>query len=713
MPALPVPDRACERDRGVAHRGAQLRVEGGGGGLLEHLLVAALDRAVALAQRDHGAVQVGEQLDLDVPWPLDVPLAEDGAVAERRFGLPLRRCERLLELVRPADDAHAAAAAARRGLDEEREPELVRLAARDDGDACLDRDSLRGQLVAALPERVRRRADPDQSRGVDRLGEIGVLGEEAVAGMDRFRARLLRGPDVLLGVEVARDLHGLVGRAGVQRAAVVGRGDRDRPDPELAAGAEDAQGDLAAVRHQKLPIPMGWDRRARSVRSAVDAVRWAVGGKDASAHAGWHGRDRGRSPRAVQQRRSDMRYRMLPRSCGVGTLSRQMRRFLLVLAVALCAPAPAAAATLFVIDGRGWGHGVGMSQWGARGYAEQGWRYDRILRHYYRGTEVRAVPARPVRVLLAEGRPSVTIESTKPFRVVDARGRKRVLKPGVQRLVPARLATAKLKLPLRYEPGAAPLQLDGEAYRGALVVHRRNGRLTVVNQLPARPLPPRRRALGDARRLAPGGVARAGGGRALVRARDAQARHALRPLPRHAQPGLRRDRGRGGHDEPRDRLDRRAGRVVAGQGRDDLLSLDLGRQDDVERGGLAGRDAAALSRSRGRPVRPRLEAPSLGPVRAHPGRGGPEARRRRRPRSRRHARRLGARTEVAIEGANGSRRMSSTDFRRALELRSTWFTVRVLHLEETTAGRALAAAGRRVVLRGFLRGLRKSGSSSR
>ena len=62
-----------------------------------------------------------------------------------------------------------------------------------------------------------------------------------------------------------------------------------------------------------------------------------------------------------------------------------MRRFLLVLAVALCAPAPAAAATLFVIDGRGWGHGVGMSQWGARGYAEQGWRYDRILRHYYRG----------------------------------------------------------------------------------------------------------------------------------------------------------------------------------------------------------------------------------------------------------------------------------------------------------------------------------------
>ena len=43
----------------------------------------------------------------------------------------------------------------------------------------------------------------------------------------------------------------------------------------------------------------------------------------------------------------------------------------------------------------------------------------------------------------------------------------------MQNLVPGRLVKLNLKLPLRYEPGAAPLQLDGEAYRGALVVHRR------------------------------------------------------------------------------------------------------------------------------------------------------------------------------------------------------------------------------------------------
>lgn len=36
----------------------------------------------------------------------------------------------------------------------------------------------------------------------------------------------------------------------------------------------------------------------------------------------------------------------------------------------------------------GWGHGVGMSQWGAYYYAENGYTYDQILRHYYLNTTV-------------------------------------------------------------------------------------------------------------------------------------------------------------------------------------------------------------------------------------------------------------------------------------------------------------------------------------
>ena len=168
--------------------------------------------------------------------------------------------------------------------------------------------------------------------------------------------------------------------------------------------------------------------------------------------------------------------------CSSDTLLR-LRRLLLVFGVVfLCSSAQAGAGTLFVIDGRGWGHGVGMSQYGARGYAQSGWGYQRILAHYYRGTELRIVPARPVRVLLAERVPAVQISSTKPFKVVDARGKVRKHKAGTQNLVAAKLT--KLRLPLRYVPGAAPLQLDGTAYRGALIVHRQAGKLTIVNRLP-------------------------------------------------------------------------------------------------------------------------------------------------------------------------------------------------------------------------------------
>lgn len=42
----------------------------------------------------------------------------------------------------------------------------------------------------------------------------------------------------------------------------------------------------------------------------------------------------------------------------------------------------------FTFDGRGYGHGVGMSQWGAKEMADQGFTYRHILNHYYRGTRI-------------------------------------------------------------------------------------------------------------------------------------------------------------------------------------------------------------------------------------------------------------------------------------------------------------------------------------
>jgi stage II sporulation protein D len=40
------------------------------------------------------------------------------------------------------------------------------------------------------------------------------------------------------------------------------------------------------------------------------------------------------------------------------------------------------------IVGRGYGHGAGLCQWGAKVAAEAGWDYQRILAHYYPGSEL-------------------------------------------------------------------------------------------------------------------------------------------------------------------------------------------------------------------------------------------------------------------------------------------------------------------------------------
>ncbi len=47
------------------------------------------------------------------------------------------------------------------------------------------------------------------------------------------------------------------------------------------------------------------------------------------------------------------------------------------------------AADSIVISGAGWGHGVGMSQCGAYGMASKGFKYDEILKYYYKGVEVK------------------------------------------------------------------------------------------------------------------------------------------------------------------------------------------------------------------------------------------------------------------------------------------------------------------------------------
>ena len=77
-----------------------------------------------------------------------------------------------------------------------------------------------------------------------------------------------------------------------------------------------------------------------------------------------------------------------------------MRRLLLLTALlTLAVPATADAATRWVVKGGGWGHGLGMSQYGAYGQALEGRGYRKIVLHYYRHTQLGQAAGR-VRVLL-------------------------------------------------------------------------------------------------------------------------------------------------------------------------------------------------------------------------------------------------------------------------------------------------------------------------
>src|SRR5262245_433488 len=87
-------------------------VERGRGALLPDLLVAALQRAVALAEMNGAALAVAEHLNLDVTWLLQVFLEIDRVISERGLGLGACGGERVREVVGAVRDLHAAATAA-------------------------------------------------------------------------------------------------------------------------------------------------------------------------------------------------------------------------------------------------------------------------------------------------------------------------------------------------------------------------------------------------------------------------------------------------------------------------------------------------------------------------------------------------------------------------------------------------------------------------
>ena len=172
-----------------------------------------------------------------------------------------------------------------------------------------------------------------------------------------------------------------------------------------------------------------------------------------------------------------------------------MRRFAILLsAAATLAFAPVAgAATIFQINGGGYGHGIGMSQYGADGYALHGKDYRFILAHYYQGTAIGSVnPSQVVRVLIAIGATSFSGASRASSEATPATPAKK-LNPSATYSVRA-LASGALALynhlgkklasyaaPLLVS-GPGPVALAGHgSYRGSLELRDVSGAVQTVN----------------------------------------------------------------------------------------------------------------------------------------------------------------------------------------------------------------------------------------
>jgi stage II sporulation protein D len=144
-----------------------------------------------------------------------------------------------------------------------------------------------------------------------------------------------------------------------------------------------------------------------------------------------------------------------------------------LLGLLATAPSASAAKATFTIKGAGFGHGVGMSQYGALGYAQHGASAAEILAHYYTGTSLGTTdPARTVRVQLADKARAAKLGGARQAgtRALDPTATYTIKRHGLTELDllahGKRLATFAAPLQIAGEGGISAL--GGKGYRGVL-----------------------------------------------------------------------------------------------------------------------------------------------------------------------------------------------------------------------------------------------------
>jgi hypothetical protein len=269
----PVADLLADAHGGVADLLAQFLREPRTGRDLDHLLVPALHRTVALPEVDQIALHIAEDLHLDVLGAWNIALEEYIGLAESRRGLAPGFGHFVLEIFRPLDRTDAAPAPAEAGLDHQRVSDLFRcrcdvvgLAERLFGARDGRHTDGMGQapcrrFVAKRLELIRGRPDEGDAGGVAGTRQTNILGEKTVAGMDGVRTGPFRHRDDLVDIEVGADRLaplggtdgvGLVRLEPVRGKAILVAVNRHRAQSELGGGAETADGNFRPVRNEEL-----------------------------------------------------------------------------------------------------------------------------------------------------------------------------------------------------------------------------------------------------------------------------------------------------------------------------------------------------------------------------------------------------------------------------------------------------------------------------
>ena len=203
---------------------------------------------------------VEQDLDLDVARAAQEAFEHQAIVAEGARCLSPGGGQAVGQFGRIVDDPHALSAAARGRLDEQRIADVgggrlerplilgVAVVTGDGRDAVSCGQSTRRGLVSHRRDRGCRRTDPREPGLGHAPRDVGILGNEAVARVDRIRIRSARRVQDGFRVEVRGDRLHVV---DVARNQVVRCPDPDRQDPEVAGRSSDAARDLAAVRDEQ------------------------------------------------------------------------------------------------------------------------------------------------------------------------------------------------------------------------------------------------------------------------------------------------------------------------------------------------------------------------------------------------------------------------------------------------------------------------------